>query len=349
MTTNIFQAKKTQTSSEISSQEMMLQTIWGGLISQSVYVAAKLGIADLLKDGQKSCSELAALTGTDVRSLYRLMRALSSIGIFTENEQDHFMLTPLATCLQRNIPGSLHALIVFFNQEKYNRVYANLLYSVQTGHNAFEYIYGMNMFQYLTENPKCATIFNEGMACGVEAEKTAIIEAYDFSGILKLIDVGGGKGNLISAILKSNPKMEGVLYEQPGLFESTKDLLEKEGVSERCQFVAGDFFESVPAGGEVYILKHILHDWDDERAITILKNCHEEMPENGRILVVEIVIQPGNEQFEGKFADLFMLLFLKGAERTKKEYRVLFERAGFKLKKIIPTQGTASIIEGIRV
>lgn len=345
MTITKFQTENTQTPSKILSLSVMQQMIWGGLISQCIYVAAKLGIADLLKDSHKSCSELAALTGTDTRSLYRLMRALSSIDIFAENEQGYFMLTPLANCLQKNISKSLR----FFNQEEQYRVYANLLYSIKTGRNAFEYTYGMNMYHYLSENPEYARIFDEAMAFGTEAEKNAIVEAYDFSGIRKLIDVGGGKGNLISAILKSNSKMEGILYEQPHLSEDAKHLLKAQGVSERCEFLTGDFFESVPNGGNTYILKHVLHNWDNERAIKILKNCHKVMAKNGKILVIEIVIRTGNEQFEGKFADLVMLQFLTGAERTKEEYRVLFERAGFKLTKIIPTQGTTSIIEGIRI
>lgn len=349
MTITKFQTENTQTSSNILLLSVMQQMMWGGLISQCVYVAAKLGIADLLKDSHKSCSELAALTGTDTRSLYRLMRTLSSIDIFAENEQGYFMLTPLANCLQKNIPESLHALTIFLNQEEQYRVYGNLLYSIKTGRNAFEYTYGMNMYHYLSKNPEYARIFDEAMVSGTEAEKTAIVEAYDFSGIQKLIDVGGGKGNLISAILKSNSKMEGILYEQPHLYEDAKHLLKAQGVSERCEFLTGDFFESVPNGGNAYILKHVLHNWDDERAIKILKNCHKVMAKNEKILVVEIVIRDGNEQFEGKFADLAMLLFLTGAERTREEYGVLFERAGFKMTKIIPTQGTTSIIEGIKI
>ncbi|MBW4574138.1 MAG: methyltransferase [Aphanothece sp. CMT-3BRIN-NPC111] len=329
-------------------QLVMVQMVTGSWLSQCIYAAAKLGIADLLKNEPKSCDELANSTGTDSRSLYRLMRALASVGVFVENEQGLFALTPLATYLQSDVPGSIRAMAIMFGEEHY-RAWGDILHSIQTGGCAFEHVYGMNVFDYYAQNPEPARIFDEAMTSFSAIEKTAVAADYDFSRIHKLVDVAGGHGSLIASILKSNPNMKGILFDQASVIAGAKPLLEAEGVSERCELVSGDFFESVPAGGDAYILKHIVHDWDDERAIAILKNCHQAMVENGKLLVVEQVIPPGNEPFVGKFLDLNMLMVAPGGcERTEAEYQTLFERAGFKLTKIVPTHSDVSVIEAIR-
>ena len=224
------------------------------------------------------------------------------------------------------------------------------MYSVQTGGSSFEHIYGMNLFEYLAQNPESAKIFDESMTNSSAIESAAIAASYDFSSIQTLVDIAGGQGILIASILKSNPTLKGILFDQPHVIERAKRFLEAEGVLERCQLAAGSFFESVPEGGDAYILKYIIHDWDDERAIAILKQCHKVMPANGKILVAEQVIPPGNEPFMGKLLDLQMLAMNSGGrERTEAEYRALFEKAGFKLTRIVPTQDEISIIEGIRV
>jgi hypothetical protein len=303
----------------------------------------------LLKDSPKSCDELATATGTHAPSLYRVLRALASLGVFAETELNHFTLTPLAACLQSDVPDSFRAFVILLGEEHY-RVWGDLLHGVQTGGRPFEHIYGMNLFEYLAQNPESAKIFDESMTNFSVFDSAAIAASYDFSFIQTLVDVAGGQGLLIASILKSNPTLKGVLFDQPYVIERAKRLLEAEGVLERCHLAAGNFFESVPEGGDAYILKHIIHDWDDERAIAILKQCHKVMPDNGKLLVAEQVIPPGNEPFMGKLLDLNMLVMTPGGrERTEAEYRALFEKAGFKLTRIVPTQDEMSIIEGIRV
>jgi len=343
------QPETPQPNQAMPPQLAVLQMASGYWVSQSIYVAAKLGIADLLKDSPKSCDELATATGTNAPSLYRVLRALASLGVFAETQPNHFTLTPLAACLQSDVPDSFRAFVILLGEEHY-RAWGDLLHGVQTGGSPFENVYGMNLFDYLAQNPESAKIFDESMTNASAIESATIAASYDFSSIQTLVDVAGGEGLLIASILKSNPTLKGVLFDRPYVIERAKRFLEAEGVLERCQLAAGNFFESVPEGGDAYILKHIIHDWDDERAIAILKQCHKVMPANGKILVAEQVIPPGNQPFRGKFLDLHMLAVLPGGrERTEAEYRALFEKAGFKLTRIVPTQDDMSLIEGIRV
>ena len=312
-------------------------------------MAAKLGIADLLKDSPKSCDELATATGTNAPSLYRVLRALASLGVFAETQPNHFTLTPLAACLQSDTPNSVRACVIMQGEVNY-QAWGEFMHSVQTGGSSFEHIYGMNLYEYLAQNPESAKIFDDAMTNLSVIQSAAIAASYDFSSIQTLVDIAGGQGLLIASILKSNPTLKGVLFDQPPVIERAKRFLEAEGVLERCQLAAGNFFESVPEGGDAYILKYIIHDWDDERAIAILKQCHKVMPANGKILVAEQVIPPANEPFMGKLLDLQMLVMTDGGrERTEAEYRALFEKAGFKLTRIVPTQREVSIVEGIRV
>jgi hypothetical protein len=343
------QPETPQPNQAMPPQLAVLQMASGYWVSRSIYVAAKLGIADLLKDSPKSCDELAAATGTNAPSLYRLLRALASLGVFAETQPNHFSLTPLAACLQSDVPDSIRAYVILRGEEQY-RAWGDLLHGVQTGGSSFEHIYGMNLFDYLAQNPESAKIFDESMTNLSAIESAAIAASYDFSSIQTLVDIAGGEGLLIASILKSNPTLKGVLFDQPYVIERAKRFLEAEGVLERCQLAAGNFFESVPEGGDAYILKHIMHDWDDERAIAILKQCHKVMPDNGKVLVAEQVIPPGNEPFMGKLLDLHMLVMAPGGrERTEAEYRALFEKAGFMLTRIVPTPREMSIVEGIRV
>ena len=343
------QPENPQANQAMPPQLAVLQMATGYWVSRSIYVAAKLGIADLLKDSPKSCDELATATGTNAPSLYRVLRALASLGVFAETQPNHFTLTPLAACLQSDVPNSFRAFVIMLGEEQY-RAWGELMHSVQTGGSSFEHIYGMNLYEYLAQNPESAKIFDEAMTNLSVTEIATIAASYDFSSIQTLVDVAGGEGLLIASILKSNPTLKGVLFDQPHVIERAKPFLEAEGLLERCQLAAGNFFESVPEGGDAYILKYIIHDWDDERAIAILKQCHKVMPANGKILVAEQVIPPGNQPFRGKLLDLQMLAMNSGGrERTEAEYRALFEKAGFKLTRIVPTQDEMSIIEGIRV
>jgi hypothetical protein len=243
----------------------------------------------------------------------------------------------------------LRSFVIFIGADWHWRVWSDLFYSTQSGQPGFERIYGKAYFDYLAKNPAPAQVFNDAMTSFSASVSTAVINAYDFTGITKLVDVGGGHGLLLASILEKYPQMSGVLFDAPSVIDGAKEVIEEHGVGGRCDAVGGDFFASVPAGGDAYIMKHIIHDWEDERALTILQNCHRAMTENGKLLVVEMVIPEGNTPSLGKFLDLEMLLFLHSYERTEAEYRALFERAGFKLTRIVPTPSPHSVIEGVRL
>jgi len=339
----------TQSSQNMPPRLALWPMISAYYVPQMIYVVAKLGIADILKDGVKNCDELATATGTNAPALYRLMRALASVGIFVEKEQGYFDLTPVAVYLQSDIPDSIRWAAIMFAEEQY-KVWGELLYSIKTGASAFDHVYGMDLYQYLAQNPEQGEIFHKAMtSIAITREDAAITTDYDFSSINILVDIGGGRGSTIAEILKANPTMKGILFDCAPALEGAKELIKTAGVLQRCEFTVGDFFKSVPSGCDAYILKRILHDWDDERAIAILKNCHRAMAKKGKILVVERLIPLGNEPFAGKLIDLDMLVMTGGIERTEKQCRSLFEAAGFKLTKIGALQSDMSLIEGIPI
>ena len=342
------QQKHKQPAVDIKAKMALLQMSSGYWISQSLYAAAKLGIADLLKDGAENCDRLASITDTDVKSLYRLLRGLASVGVFAEQESGYFALTPIAQGLRSDIPGSMRDSILLGGGEYYH-AWSNLLYSLKTGENGFEKEYGMPVFDYYNQNTESGEIFDRAMKNISSAIKPAIVNGYDFSKITKLVDVGGGNGSLIAAILKANPQLQGILFDQDSAIATSEPILTKAEVRDRCEAISGNFFESVPSGADAYFLKYVLHNWDDEKAIAILRNCHSAMSENGKLLIVEQVIPPGNEPFSGKLIDLHMLVTLGGCERTAAEYQSLLEAAGFSLDKIIPTRSNVSFIEGTRI
>jgi hypothetical protein len=343
------EAEMQRVSQDVPPSVQLISMVFGFMTSQAISVAARLGVADLLADEAKSIDELAQATRAQARPLYRVMRALASVGIFAEHDDGRFRLTPLAEPLRSDAPDSLSALAIFFGSDWHWRVWSDLSYSVQSGQPGFEHIYGKAYFDYLAENPAPAQVFNDAMTSFSAAVSAAVVDAYDFSGITRLVDVGGGHGLLLASILNKYPQMGGVLFDAPSVIYGAKEIIGTRGVGERCDVVGGDFFASVPAGGDAYLMKHIIHDWEDERALTILRNCYQAMTENSKVLVVEMVIPEGNSPSVGKFLDLEMLLFLHSYERTEAEYRALFERAGFKLTRIVPTQSPHSLIEGIRL
>ncbi len=319
----------------------------GFMKSQAIYVAAKLGIADLLKDGPKKVDELASITGVHGNSLHRLLRALAGMEILSEKGDGSFELTPMASALQSDVPMSLRPYVLLLGDKSWWDPWGNLLHSVKTGEAAFDHIFGMGYSEYLEKLPDLAKIFNECMTSVSQAHNPAIAGSYNFSPFRKIVDVGGGHGSLLTAILKANPTVTGILFDLPHVVSSINKLDVE--LSGRCEISSGDFFEEVPAGGDAYILKQIIHDWNDELSIKILKNCCRAMTEDGRVLVVEGVIEPGNTPNILKLFDLHMLVTAPGGkERTESEFRSLFEAAGFELSKIIPTPSSFCIIEGCR-
>jgi hypothetical protein len=326
-------------------QALMNRMLTGYWISQALYVAAKLGIADLLVDGPRSADDLAAATNTHAPSLYRLLRATASVGVFAEEAERRFALTPLAECLRSDVPGSQRGLAIMNGEEHY-RAWGELLYSVRTGKPAFDHLYGMPCFDYLSRNPEPAAVFDEAMV-GVHGRETAaMLDAYDFTGIGTLADIGGGNGSLLTSVLQKYPAMRGLLFDLEGVTARATERVRAAGLADRCEIKSGSFFESVPAGADAYLMRHIIHDWDDERASLILRNIHQAMGPESRLLLVEMIIPPGNEPSFGKLLDLTMLVLPGGKERTEEEYRRLYADCGFELTRIVPTDSEISVIEG---
>ena len=324
----------------------MLQIISGFWISRAVYVIAKLGIPDLLKSGPKTAEELASATEMHAPSLYRILRALASVGVVTRDEGRRFAQTPVSETLVTDAPGSLRWFAVSELGQEHYPAWGNLMHSVKTGEIAFDNFFGVDIWKYFQQNPEDAAVFNNSMSSVTAVTNEAITSLYDFSGFKKLVDVGGGHGGLITSLLKSNPAMKGVLFDAPQVIEGARARIEAAGLAERCETVAGDFFKAVPEGGDAYIMTWIIHDWDDERAITILKNCRNQMPANGRLILVDCVVPETNEPHFSKFIDLNMLVMTGGKERTEKEFEELLAAAGFKLLRVIPTELPTSIVEG---
>ncbi len=325
----------------------MLQLIQGFWISRAIYVAAKLGIPDLLKQSPQSSSDLAKATGTHAPSLYRLLRALDSIGVFAEDNQGRFTLTPLGATLLTDVPGSLRFFVIEELGENHYPAWEKVLYSVQTGAIAFDHVYGESKWQYMTQHPEEAMIFDQAMASFSWVVSAAVAGAYDFSSSRTVVDLGGGDGSLLAGILRAHGHLRGVVADVPHVIERARQRLEAEGLSHRCGTAGVDFFKAVPPS-DTYLLKWILHDWTDEQSVTILKNCRNAMTADGRVLIIEAVLQAGDATSFGKFVDLNMLVMTGGRERTETEYRTLLEAAGLKLTKVISTQTEMSIIEATK-
>jgi hypothetical protein len=325
-----------------------MEMIFGFALSRSIAVAAHLRLADLLKDGPKNTDELARTTGTHPRSLYRLLRALAGAGIFAEDADRRFSLTPLSEPLCSDAPESLRGFAALMADAVNFETWAQLPYSVETGKPAFPHKFGKPFFDWLQEDPDESQLFHDAMTSLSAGAVIAVVSAYDFSGISQLVDVGGGHGLMLASILSKYPKMRGVLFDNPEVIRGAADVLGPQGVADRCEVIGGNFFESVPAGGDAYILKHIIHDWSDEECLTILGHCRAGMTTGGKVLIVEMVIPERNVPGISKFLDLQMLVFLSGLERTEAEYRDLLDRAGFELTRVVPTPSPYSVIEGVR-
>jgi SAM-dependent methyltransferase len=329
-----------------SSPQTFTQIFAGSWITQGVWVAAELGIADLLINGPLTAEELAAKTQTHGGSLYRVLRALASVGIFAQDPDGRFSLTPHANLLRSDVAESQRSFAIMMGAE-FHKAWGGLLHSVQTGEDGFQNKFGMPFFQYMLKNPMRHGIYDTAMGAFGRAEAAAMFEAHDFSSFQTVVDVGGGSGVLLASILNRYPEIQGILFDLPAVVERARSALAGSGLDGRCRFAGGDFFSSVPAGADAYIMQHVIHDWEDSEAIAILRNCREAMNPGGRILLAELVIPSGNLPFFGKWLDLMMLL-VGGRERTEEEYRQLLSAAGLKLSRVIPTVSEVSIVEGVR-
>lgn len=327
----------------------MFALIMGRCVSQLIFVAAKLELADHLKHGPRTVEELAAAAEVQASPLYRVLRALASVGIFAETKDRRFKLTPLAATLQKVTPGSMHAAAQLWEGKYLEEAWEQLLHGVKTGEIPFFKAHAVSLFEYLEKHPESLKVFGETMTNVSSTENPAIAAAYKFSGIRTLVDVGGGNGSLLATILKANPKLKGVLFDLHSVSTRAKQdrHVTARGIAERCTLESGNFFEAVPKGGNAYMMKRTLHDWDDARCAKILVNCRDAMSEKGKVLVIDAVIAPGNEPDRGKLLDIQMLV-IGGRERTKQEFAALFRNAGLKLTRVVPTKCPLSIIEGVR-
>jgi hypothetical protein len=312
--------------------------------SQAVYVAAKLRLADALAAGPLLAAELASRVGAHPEALARLMRALASVGVFCQQPDGRFENTPQSDCLRSDVPGSQWAMAVMMGEEHY-LAWAELLYCIRTGEGGFRKVFDRPIFEYLQENPEQGQLFDAAMTSIHGAETAAMLDAYDFSEIGTLCDIGGGNGSLLLRTLERFPHLRGILYDLPHVAERARKALESSSFSNRCETRGGSFFDSIPTGADAYLLRHIIHDWDDEKSRLILKNIRKVLPAQGRVLLVESVIAPGNEPSFAKWLDLTMLVIPEGKERTEPEFRELLDSASLQLVRIVPTASEISIIE----
>lgn len=331
---------------DLHAGDQIMYLILGVSYTPMLAVAAQLKIADLLADGPKSAQDLAEATGSHAPSLSRMLRALSSIGVFAEDEEpDHFALTPLAERLRSDVPGNLRDWCIMCGSQWHMHSWAGLAHSVKTGQPAFDEVHGKPIFEHFEEHPDEAEEFNRALTSKAGQDAQAIIDAYDFSGCQTIVDVGGGHGTIVAEILKAHPKLKGIHFDQPSVVEGAGALIESHDVLDRCEVVGGNFFEAVPKGGDLYFLKYIMHDWDDERAGTILRNCRQAMAPKGRLVIVDTVVPEGNGPHLSKLVDGVLLVVTTGKERTEAEFSKLLSDSGFELNRVIDTEFYVSVLE----
>lgn len=331
---------------QLPPQAIMMQMAMGFITSQALAVAARLRIADYLKDGEKTAAELANLTETHEPSLYRLLRALASVGVLRK-DGDKFSNTALGEVLRSDHPASMRAGLHMMGDPEHWNSHGNMQQSVKTGEIAFEYTFGMTCFPYFAQNPEAAKVFDESMTSFSAAVAEAVSSTYDFSQAKTIADIAGGHGILLSKVLQKNPNAKGILFEQPQVLEG--NILAQEGVADRTELVSGDFFKEIPVVADIYLMKFIIHDWNDEQSVAILSNLAKSAPKGAKLLLVETVVEEDdNAPSLSKIMDLNMLVMTGGKERTPSEYAELFEKTGFKFEKVYPT-APLQIVEAVRV
>ncbi len=330
---------------QITSRDELRQVIDAYQLARCVQVAAELGVADLLKDGPKPTAELARVCQAHPQALFRLMRALASAGIFVQQADGCFALNAVADYLSTDCRGSLRAWALLAGQQHYP-TWRHLLYSVRSGASAFDDLHGMSVWQYRADDAAAGRVFDDALGAHTGASAQAVVEAYDFSRVARVVDVGGGLGTLMSAILRANPGVHGVVFDQAQVIERGQKTLEAADVLERCDTVAGDFCESVAAAGDLYILQRVLHDWDDAAAARILANCRRAMQAHQTLLLIERVLAPDSPTVEAALTDLMMMVMNGGRERTEREFDELLAAGGFRLTRVTPTRSVLSLIEG---
>ncbi|MBR0716875.1 methyltransferase [Bradyrhizobium liaoningense] len=322
----------------------LLGLINGYQITQAIHVASVLGIASHLKDGPRTIDELASTTGTHPQTLYRLLRALAAVGVFHEEAGRRFALTAMGDCLRPDSATPIGSWAEYVGTPYVWRTWCHLLHSVRTGENTFHALNGQDVWHYRAERPDDRATFDRAMTEMSRGSAEAVVAAYDFSAFHHVVDVGGGRGLMLSAILSAQPRMQGTLFDQPGVVAEAGAVLEARGVADRCRIVGGSFFDAVPEGGDAYVMRAIIHDWEDDEAVAILKTCRRAMRDDAKLLLIERLIAPPNEMPSSKFSDLNMLVMPGGLERTSEEFSHLLAAGGFELTCIAPA-GNFNVIE----
>lgn len=339
-------ARREETDESGAAQAEMRRLIMGFRTTQVIYAAAKLAIADHLAEGPLDPGVLAHAVGAHPGALSRLLRGLASLGIFAETTDGRYMLTPTARLLRTDVQGSLRGMALLYGDQWLWQAYGQTTYSVTTGRSAFERAHGQTLFDFLQEQPEAAATFDWAMAAFTEQESRAIIARYAFPENAVVVDVGGGQGGLLAAILAAQPNATGVLFDQPGVLRGQSALARSNGaLAGRWTILPGDFFVTVPQGGDVYLLKSVLHDWSDPYAIAILRSCRQAMRASARLLIIERIVPEQTGPSEAKLFDINMLVVTGGLERTEREYRALVETAGLEVTQVIPTSAGVSILE----
>jgi SAM-dependent methyltransferase len=333
-------------SPEQKTAEALWPILGAKFLTKSLYVAARLKVADALAEGPLHLDELAQRVGAHAPSLYRLLRALASAGIFAEGPHSVFENTPMSELIIDS-PHSLRPMLVWINDPRHDHLYESLLHCVQTGETAVSKVTGKPVWEWLQSQPDLHAIFNRAMTSNAANLHRAAVEAYDYGSIGTLVDVGGGHGQLLLDILKAHPGVRGVVFDQPALADGARDNIATQGLNERCRVESGDFFKEVPAG-DAHLMSFIVHDWHDEPAAAILRNIHRAQPANGRVILVENVIPDGNEMSFGKLIDIEMLALANGRERRAEEFAALFASAGYRLSRIVPTASPSSVVEAVK-
>lgn len=328
--------------------EQVFKFVADAFAARCAYLVAKFALADHLAPEPKTAGQVAELTQTHAPSMYRLLRAAAGIGLMTEDDAGRFTLTPAGQVLRTDAPGTLRWTVLSELSPEFTSAWNEASFSIKTGKVAAEKAFGCGIWEYFSRHPEPAEIFNRSMTGFTAAIEPAVLAAYDFAGIRKLIDVGGGHGSLLCAILQKNPAMQGVVFDLPQVVDGATPRIRDAGLADRCTTASGSFFESVPAGADGIVMKFILHDWSDEQSKTILRNCHNALTPNGKLLLVETVIPRGNEPHMGKLMDLHMMVMCGGRERTASEWIVLLAETGFRLTSITPTESGVSVIEAVK-
>ena len=340
-----------QPSSQLPPALALRQLMFGHRVTRIITVAAELGLADAMDETPRSVATLAATVGADPDALHRLLYALSSIGLVTASAPGQFALTPMGACLRSDAPQGLRSWALMESADYYQRAWDHLLPSMRSGTPAFECAVGEPFYYYLDRHPMDGVNFNRTMGEVTSVIVDAVLAAYDFASAERIVDVGGGYGKLLASLLQRYPAMQGVLFDTPAVIERAKPQIQATGVADRCQLIGGDFFATLPAGGDLYLLSRILMDHDDEASVRLLRNCRQAMTARGRVHIIQIVL-PSSEAgaarhllFDGAMSNLNMFVLGLGAERTEDQYRALLTRAGFTVTQIIPTRALMSIIE----